>query len=55
MNKKESILLILDIFRKYSDENHFLSTGDIIDLVESTSGLRLDRRTVYANIVMLRE
>ena len=55
MNKKESILLILDIFRKYSDENHFLSTGDIIDLVESTSGLRLDRRTVYANIEMLRD
>ena len=55
MNKKESILLILDIFREYSDEDHVLSTGDIIDLVESSSGLRLDRRTVYANIEMLRD
>ncbi len=55
MNKKESILLILDIFREYSDEDHILTTNDIIDLVESTSGLKLDRRTVYANIEMLRD
>ena len=34
--KKLLILQILDILRKYSDENHRLSQKEIADLLEST-------------------
>ena len=51
--KKQTNLLILDILKQYSDENHILSVKDIQKLLETSSGIKLERRTIYSNIEVL--
>ena len=53
--KKMLIILILEILKKYSDENHRLTQQDIVRLLDSEYGMKCDRRSVRNNILSLLE
>lgn len=53
--KKMLNMLILDILKEYSDENHRLLQQDIISLLDKNYGIDCERRTVKANIMSLKE
>lgn len=48
-------MLILEILRKYSDEEHSLTQQDIIKLLEQNYGMECDRRSVKNNVLSLKE
>ena len=48
-NNKTRILLILDILKKNTDEDHALLAADIIDRIKA-EGLKCDRKTLYDDI-----
>lgn len=54
-NKKMLNMLILEILRQYSDENHSLTQQEILKLLEKNYGMECDRRSVKANVLSLRE
>ncbi len=54
-NKKMLNMLILEILRKYSDEEHSLTQQDIIKLLDKNYGMDCDRRSVKNNILSLKE
>ena len=54
-NKKMLNMLILEMLRQYSDENHSLTQQDIIKLLEKNYGMDCDRRSVKNNILSLKE
>ncbi|WP_075442900.1 helix-turn-helix transcriptional regulator [Selenomonas ruminantium] len=54
-NKKMLNMLILDILKDYSDENHRLTQQEIIQLLDKIYGMTCDRRSVKANIESLKE
>ena len=54
-NKKMLNMLILEILRVYSDENHSLTQQDIIRLLEKNYGMECDRRSVKSNVQSLKE
>ena len=45
-NKKMLNMLILEILRKYSDENHALTQQEIIKLLDKNYGMECDLRSV---------
>ena len=47
--------LILEVLRKYSDENHRLSQGDIIARLQSEYGVTIERKAVKRNLSNLQE
>ena len=51
--KKQSNLLVLEILRENSDENHILSVKDIQSLLETRYGVKLERRAIYSNFEIL--
>ena len=51
--KKLLILQILDILRKYSDENHRLSQKEIADLLEKEYGTTAERKAIKRNLMDL--
>ena len=53
--KKLIIMNILDIFRKYTDENHRLSQKDFCDILKNEYSMKVDRKTVKKNIINLIE
>lgn len=53
--KKEYNMLILDILRRYSDENHSLTQQEIIRLLKQNYDIECDRRSVKNNIDSLKE
>lgn len=53
--KKATILYVLDILHKYSDEDHRLTQKAIVDLLYETHQIDLDRRTVKQRILELIE
>ena len=55
LKPKKPLLLILEILRKYTDENHRLSQKDIADILKNEYGLNVDRKTVRRNITTLLE
>ena len=55
LKPKKPLLLILEILRKYTDENHRLSQKDIADILKNEYGLKVDRKTVRRNITALLE
>ena len=55
LKPKKPLLLILEILRKYTDENHRLSQKDIADILKNEYGLKVDRKTVRRNITTLLE
>lgn len=48
-------MLILEILRKYTDEDHALSQQEIIRLLDINYGMECDRRSVKNNILSLKE
>jgi len=48
-------MLILEILRVYSDEDHPLTQQDIIKLLEKNYGMDCDRRSVKNNVLSLKE
>ncbi|WP_026658194.1 helix-turn-helix transcriptional regulator [Butyrivibrio sp. AC2005] len=54
-SKKMLNMLILEILRKYSDENHSLTQQEILRLLEAHYGMPCDRRSVKANVLALKE
>ncbi len=55
LDKKLSILCILNVLKEYSDENHPLLIKDIIDKVKQVYDLELERKSVASNINMLED
>lgn len=54
-NKKMLNMLILEILRKYSDENHSLTQQEIIRLLRQNYDMECDRRSVKNNVEYLKE
>lgn len=54
-NKKMLNILILNILKEYSDEDHRLTQQEIIRLLKSKHGIECDRRSVKNNILCLIE
>lgn len=54
-NKKMLNMLILEILRMYTDEQHSLTQQDIIKLLDKNYGMSCDRRSVKANVLSLCE
>ncbi|MBQ3514612.1 MAG: WYL domain-containing protein [Lachnospiraceae bacterium] len=54
-NKKMLNILILDILREYTDEEHSLTQQEIIRLLDKNYGMTCDRRSVKNNILSLKE
>lgn len=54
-SKKELIILILDILKEYSDENHKLTQQEILKILKTSYGVECDRRSVKNNILSLTE
>ena len=53
--KKTLILNILDILRRYSDEEHRLSQKDIVDILRREYDMIVERKSIRRNILSLRE
>ena len=51
--KKLMIINILDILKRYSDEEHRLSQKDICDLLKRDYEMTVDRRSVKSNLMDL--
>ena len=54
-NKKMLNMLILEILKEYSDQEHRLTQQEIIRLLKSNYDMACDRRSVKNNVVCLRE
>lgn len=54
-NKKMLNMLILDILKEYSDENHKLTQQEIIRLLKANYDMECDRRSVKNNVLYLKE
>lgn len=54
-NKKMLNMLILEILKEYSDENHKLTQQEIIRLLKSNYDMECDRRSVKNNVAYLKE
>ena len=53
--KKQSLLALLEILKKYSDETHPLSIKDIQTHLLNEYDINLDRRTLYTSMELLRD
>ena len=51
--KKQLILNILDILRRYSDEDHRLSQKDIADILRKEYGMSVERKAIRRNLLNL--
>ncbi len=51
--KKMLIMNILDILKKYTDENHRLSQKEIVDILKSEYDMTVDRKAVKRNLMNL--
>ncbi len=54
-NKKMLNMLILEILRNYTDEEHSLTQQEIIKLLDLNYGMECDRRSVKSNVLSLKE
>lgn len=55
LKRKKLSFAILDILRKYTDEDHRLSQKDIIDILKTEYDMTADRKSVKRNITGLME
>ncbi len=53
--KKMVLLYVLDIFRKYSDEQHQLTLNDVLEHINNDFGAQCSKKTVTRNIKVLTE
>lgn len=54
-NKKMLNMLILELLKIYTDENHRLTQQEMIQLLEKNYGMTCDRRSVRSNVESLKE
>ncbi len=54
-DKKTSVFALLKVLEKYSDEDHVLNKSELLELLESEYCVKIDRRTLYNNINMLKD
>ena len=54
-DKKELPLALLEVLKKKTDEDHILSTKSLTSILESEYDLTLERRTLYANVELLKQ
>ena len=54
-NKKMLNMLILDILKRYSDEEHHLTQQEVMKLLKREYGMECDRRSVKNNVDYLNE
>lgn len=54
-NKKQIIINILDILKRYTDENHRLSQKEIADILKNEYNMTIDRKSVKRNLSNLLE
>ncbi len=54
-DKKEMPLALLEILTKYTDGDHYLNTKALTENLEDEYGMTCERRTIYANINLLKE
>ena len=55
MSKKTFMLVILEVLKKYSDEQHRLSQKEIGELVEKEYGMKIGRKAIKRNLEKLIE
>lgn len=55
LSTKSSILCILEILQKYSDENHVLNATEIQKYLKKDYDLQMERKSIYRNISYLCE
>ena len=53
--KKGICLALLNILRENTDNKHLMSSHDLIDALFTKYGLIAERRTIYANIRLLKD
>ena len=53
--KKMLMMMILEVLKKYSDEDHHLTQQEIMKLLKNEYGMSCDRRSVKANVESLIE
>ena len=53
--KKLLIINILDILRKYTDENHRLSQKEIVEILNSKYKIEVNRKTVKRKLIALND
>ena len=53
--KTGNILYILNVLKKYSDEEHKLSTSEIREKVNEEYGVDIEQRTIRRNINLLQQ
>ena len=54
-NKKPSIILVLKVLEEYSDEDHFLTQQNIIELIKGHYGIELERKSIANSLSLLEE
>lgn len=54
-NQKLRLLYMIDIFSKKSDEDHPLTSNDIVEYLANDYGIKCERKTVYDSIECLNE
>ena len=55
LKRKKLSFAILDILRRYTDEDHRLSQKDIIDILKTEYDMTADRKSIKRNITILME
>lgn len=55
LTEKAIAICLLEILKEYSDANHILSMGQIVEKINLQYGLKPDRRTIYSAIETLTE
>ena len=53
--KNGNILYILNVLKKYSDEEHKLSISELKDIINTEYDMEIDPRTIRRNINLLKE
>ncbi len=51
--KKAAPLLVLEILKKYTDENHYLTQQEIIDILQDVYGIEAERKSIASTLVLL--
>ena len=54
-NQKLKTLYVAKYFMEYSDENHPVTAGDIVDYLRDDCHIEAERRSIYRDIAVLRE
>jgi len=53
--KKDIPFALLEILKEFTDKEHTLSSGEILYMLRTIYDLEAERRTIYANILLLRK